>query len=139
MNAMSELGLYRHLDEMTPWNDRLQVLEVIGVSDEAPDVKTFAFRSDNQTWFRYKPGQFITLELPTADGPLMRTYTLSSSPSRPFSIAVTVKAQGGSVGTRWMFDNLSRGRSSKPTGLQAISRCTATRLQNICSFRPGPA
>ena len=56
MNAMSELGLYRHLDEMTPWNDRLQVLEVIGVSDEAPDVKTFAFRSDNQTWFRYKPG-----------------------------------------------------------------------------------
>ena len=38
-------------------------------SDEAPDVKTFTFRSDNQTWFRYKPGQFVTLELPTADGP----------------------------------------------------------------------
>jgi len=116
MNAMSELGLYRHLDEMTPWNDRLQVLEVIGVSDEAPDVKTFAFRSDNQTWFRYKPGQFITLELPTADGPLMRTYTLSSSPSRPFSIAVTVKAQGGSVGTRWMFDNLKPGTLVKAYG-----------------------
>lgn len=48
MNAMTDLGLYRHLDQMTPWNDRLQVLEVIGVSDEAPDVKTFTFRSDNQ-------------------------------------------------------------------------------------------
>ena len=57
---MTDLGLYRHLDQMTPWNDRLQVLEVIGVSDEAPDVKTFTFRSDNQTWFRYKPGQFVT-------------------------------------------------------------------------------
>ena len=67
MNAMTDLGLYRHLDQMAPWNDRLQVLEVIGVSDEAPDVKTFTFRSDNQTWFRYKPGQFVTLELPTAD------------------------------------------------------------------------
>ncbi|MGX8010675.1 2Fe-2S iron-sulfur cluster-binding protein [Mesorhizobium sp. ORM8.1] len=113
---MTELGLYRHLDEMTPWNDRLQMLEVIGITDEAPDVKTFTFRSDNQTWFRYQPGQFITLELPAADGPVMRTYTLSSSPSRPFSIAVTVKAQGGSIGTRWMFDNLKPGTLVKAYG-----------------------
>ena len=34
---------------MQPWNDRQQLLEVIGVSDEAPDVMTFTFRSDNQT------------------------------------------------------------------------------------------
>jgi ferredoxin-NADP reductase len=116
MNAMTELSLYRHLDEMTPWDDRLQVLEVIGVVDEAPEVKTFVFRSDAQTWFRYKPGQFITLELPTAGGPLMRTYTLSSSPSRPFSIAVTVKAQPGSIGTRWMFENLRPGGHVKALG-----------------------
>jgi len=116
MNAMTGLTLYRHLDEMAPWNDHLQVLEVIGVVDEAPDVKTFAFRSDAQTWFRYKPGQFVTLELPAADGPLMRTYTLSSSPSRPFSISVTVKAQPGSLGTRWMFDNLKVGSRIKAFG-----------------------
>ena len=117
MNAT--MNLHRHLDEMLPWNDRLQVLEVVNVIDEAPDVKTFTFRSDNQTWFRYKPGQFVTLELPTADGPLLRSYTLSSSPSRPFSIAVTVKAQAGSVGTRWMFDNLKPGghvRAFGPAG-----------------------
>ncbi|WP_115733506.1 hybrid-cluster NAD(P)-dependent oxidoreductase [Aminobacter aminovorans] len=113
---MSDLGLYRNLDEMVPWNDRLQVLEVIGVTDEAPDVKTFTFRSDNQTWFRYKPGQFVTLELPVDPVPVMRTYTLSSSPSRPFSIAVTVKAQAGSVGTRWMFDQLKPGVRIKAYG-----------------------
>lgn len=116
MNAMTGLHLYRHLDEMEPWNDRLQVLEVAGVADEAPEVKTFTFRSDAQTWFRYKPGQFITLELPTDGGPLMRTYTLSSSPSRPFSISVTVKAQPGSIGTRWMFDNLKRGSRIRARG-----------------------
>lgn len=116
MNAMTDFGLYRHLDEMAPWNDRLQVLEVIGVADEAPEVKTFTFRSDAQTWFRYKPGQFVTLELPTADGPVMRTYTLSSSPSRPFSIAVTVKAQPGSIGTRWMFEHLKPGMRIKAFG-----------------------
>ena len=116
MNAMTDPQLYRHLDEMAPWNDRLQVLEVIGVTDEAPEVKTFTFRSDAQTWFRYKPGQFVTLELPAADGPVMRTYTLSSSPSRPFSISVTVKAQAGSTGTRWMFDNLKPGVRIKAFG-----------------------
>jgi len=36
----------------------------------------------------------------------LRTYTLSSSPSRPFSISVTIKAQENNIGTRWMFDNL---------------------------------
>lgn len=104
---------------MSPWDDRLQVLEVVSVTDEAPDVKTFTFRSDAQTWFKYKPGQFITLELPAEDGPLMRTYTLSSTPSRPFSIAVSVKAQADSIGTRWMFDNLRPGSLVKaygPTG-----------------------
>lgn len=114
MNAA--VSLYKHLDEMAPWNDRLQVLEVVGVFDEAPDVKTFTFRSDNQTWFRYKPGQFVTLELPVEEGALMRTFTLSSSPSRPFSIAVTVKAQPGSVGTRWMFDHLKPGERIKAYG-----------------------
>ena len=119
MNAMTDPGLYRHLDEMAPWNDRLQVLEVVGVVDEAPEVKTFIFRSDAQTWFRYMPGQFITLELPVGEEPVLRTYTLSSSPSRPFSIAVTVKAQAGSIGTRWMFDHLKQGdhiRAYGPAG-----------------------
>lgn len=119
MNAIGDQGLYRHLDEMAPWEDRLQALEVIGITDEAASVKTFTFRSDAQTWFRYRPGQFVTLELPMGDEPLMRTYTLSSSPSRPFSIAVTVKAQADSLGTRWMFDNLKVGdhlRAYGPAG-----------------------
>ena len=112
----STVGLYRHLDEMLPWNDRLQVLECIGVADEAPNVRTFSFRSDAQTWFRYQPGQFVTLELPAEDGPLLRTYTLASSPTRPFSIAVTVKMQSDSIGTRWMFENLTPGVLVKAYG-----------------------
>jgi ferredoxin-NADP reductase len=116
VNAIAERALYRHLDEMAPWNDRLQVLECIGVADEAPEVKTFTFRSDNQTWFRYRPGQFVTLEIPVGDAPVLRTYTLSSSPSRPFSIAVTVKAQPGSIGTRWMFENIRPGSHIRAYG-----------------------
>ena len=116
VNSKAGAGSYRYLDEMTPWSDRRQLLQVINITDEAPQVKTFTFQSDAQAWFRYLPGQFMTLELPTANGPLMRTYTLSSSPSRPFSIAVTVKAQPTSVGTRWMFDNLKPGDVVKAYG-----------------------
>lgn len=113
---MTDPGVYHHLDEMRPWNDRSQLLEVIGVTDEVPEVKTFTFRADARTWFRYLPGQFVTLELPRAEGTLLRTYTLSSSPSRPLSIAVTVKAQPTSVGTRWMFENLRPGDRIKAFG-----------------------
>ncbi|EPF78212.1 hypothetical protein L271_00701 [Brucella abortus 01-0065] len=100
----------KYLDEMLPWNDRLQMLECISAIEEAPDVMTFSFKTTEDNWFRYTPGQFVTLELPLerADGlgPVLRTYTLSSTPSRPYHISVTVKARIGSIGTRWMLDNL---------------------------------
>jgi glycine betaine catabolism B len=107
---------FRHLDELHPWNDRQHLLECISATVEAPDVMTFAFKSDKPGWFRYLPGQFVTLELPVGPEPVMRTYTLSSSPSRPFSVAVTVKAQKSSIGTRWMFDNLKPGMTLKAFG-----------------------
>lgn len=113
---MTTSGGYPSLDQMTPWSDRAELLEITNIEDEAPEVKTFTFRAGALTWFRYRPGQFITLELPTLNGPLMRTYTLSSSPSRPLSIAVTVKAQPTSVGTRWMFENLKPGDTLRAYG-----------------------
>ena len=75
---MADPGTHCHLDEMKPWNDRTQLLEVIGITDEAPEVKTFTFRADARTWFRYQPGQFITLELPRAEGMLTRRKSTSA-------------------------------------------------------------
>lgn len=46
----------------------------------------------------------------------VRPYAISSSPSRPLSISVTVKAQAGSVGTRWMLDHLKPGMRIKAHG-----------------------
>lgn len=107
---------YKHIDEMKPWSDKLQLLECISVTPETQDVMTFLFRSEDQNWFRYLPGQFVTLELPVGKEPLYRTYTLSSSPSRPYALSVTVKAQANSIGTRWMFDNLRPGMKIRALG-----------------------
>ncbi|WP_377292899.1 2Fe-2S iron-sulfur cluster-binding protein [Rhizobium sp. SG2393] len=113
---MTIASTFRHFDELQPFNDRQHRLECIAVTAETADVMTFVFKADKPGWFRYLPGQFVTLELPVGPEPVMRTYTLSSTPSRPFTVAVTVKAQAGSIGTRWMFENLKPGMSLKAFG-----------------------
>ncbi len=107
---------------MTPtlafWSDD-EPLECVSFVPEAPNTVTFTFQAPSGALFRYKPGQFVTLELPVPGGPLYRTYTISSSPSRPTSLTVTVKAQDGSLGTRWMLDHLRPGvrlKAMGPTG-----------------------
>ncbi|KQT61186.1 NADH oxidase [Aureimonas sp. Leaf460] len=110
----------KHLDEMRPWNDKAQVLECVQVLTETRDVKTFSFLAADDSWFRYTPGQFVTFELPMPGGAMLRTYTLSSSPSRPLSVSVTVKAQNASVASRWMLDNVTPGTRLKAYGPAGI-------------------
>jgi len=97
------------------WSDD-EPLECVSVLPEAPDVMTFSFQSPTGALFSFEPGQFLTLALPLPGGMVHRTYTISSSPSRPTSLSVTVKAQPGSVGTRWMFDHLRPGMTIKALG-----------------------
>ncbi|GGB42413.1 hybrid-cluster NAD(P)-dependent oxidoreductase [Roseibium aquae] len=97
------------------WHDS-ELLECTSVIPEGPNVATFCFRAPSGAMFDYLPGQFLTLELPVPGGPLYRTYTISSSPSRPLAISVTVKAQADSLGTRWMLDNLEPGMRIKAMG-----------------------
>lgn len=101
---------------VAPWRDS-ELLECTQVIPEAPNVASFCFRAPSGAWFDYDPGQFITLELPVpGQPPVHRTYTISSSPSRSLAIHVTVKAQDGSVGTRWMLDHLKPGMKIKGFG-----------------------
>ena len=97
------------------WSDT-EPLECVSRLPEAPNVVTFTFQAPSGALFSYKPGQFVTFELPVPGGPLHRTYTISSSPSRPTALTITVKAQDASLGTRWMIDNLAPGMRLNATG-----------------------
>ncbi len=105
----------QRLSANAPWTDD-ELLECTMVVPEMPSVVTFAFRAPSGAWFDYAPGQFLTLELPLPGGAVHRTYTLSSSPSRPLSVSVTVKAQPDSTATRWMLDHLRPGMRIKARG-----------------------
>lgn len=111
-------------DDPATWTDD-EPLACCAVVPEAPDVATISFVSPSGAWFRYLPGQFLTLELPVPGGTVWRTYTISSSPSRPLTIAITVKAAPESIGTRWMLDHLRPGmrlRARGPAGIFTLPR-----------------
>jgi ferredoxin-NADP reductase len=95
-----------------PWNDA-EELECTMVIPETADTATIAFRAPSGAWFDYQPGQFLTFDLPVG---VSRTYTISSSPSRPLSISITVKAQKDSVGSRWLVESLKPGMRLKAHG-----------------------
>lgn len=97
------------------WSDD-EMLECVSVIPEVPNTATFTFRAPSGALFDFLPGQFLTLEIAAPGGTVHRTYTISSSPSRPRSISITVKAQAGSIGTRWMLDNLVPGVRIKALG-----------------------
>lgn len=80
-----------------------------GVYAETDDVKTFRFQSLEGHWFGYKPGQFTTLDLKINGKKIRRSYTISSSPSRPMSLDITVKRVPGGLVSNWLHDNMQPG------------------------------
>lgn len=98
------------------WNAAQAKLRCVAIVAEATDVKTFHFAAEDNSWFRYRPGQFVTLALPVPGGTVHRTYTLSSTPTRPQRASVTVKAQKDSIGTRWLLDQFRVGDTLSAVG-----------------------
>ncbi|WP_443218261.1 2Fe-2S iron-sulfur cluster-binding protein [Pseudomonas sp. LA5] len=103
------------------WSSAEQkALECCAIRVETADVKTFVFRCPDFVALAFEPGQFITLSL-TIDGQrLSRCYTLSSTPTRPFSLAITVKRVPGGPVSNWLHDHLevgSRLQASGPAGI----------------------
>ena len=109
------MGRTRQNWTAAPWRD-VEHLQCAMTIPETADCATFAFRAPSGGWFDDQPGHFLTLELPVPGRPLLRTCTISSRPSRPLSISVTVKAQPGSAGSRRMQDNLKPGMRIKAHG-----------------------
>lgn len=91
------------------WRGGKLPLRCVRVVDETHDVKTFDFVAEPQKLFCYKPGQFVTLELPIAGQTVRRSYTIASSPSRPHMISVTIKRVDNGLVSNWLHDNMRPG------------------------------
>ena len=97
-----------------------ELLRCVQVIDETADVKTFKFIADPIVRFGYLPGQFITLHAEIDKQLENRCYTLSSSPSRPDLISITVKRVEGGLFSNWLHDSFAVGSSIECTKASGV-------------------
>jgi ferredoxin-NADP reductase len=109
--------------DIKPWDSDSERLECTMVLSDSADVKTFCFQTERPSWFRYEAGQFVTLQV-EIDGALhTRCYTLSSSPSRPVCLTITVKAEPGGKVSNWLHQHLKVGdrvQARGPSGIFSV-------------------
>jgi ferredoxin-NADP reductase len=107
------------------WNaDQDDMLVCCRIRQETADVKSFFFRPEKPALFKFLPGQFITLELEIDGKTINRCYTISSSPTRPHTISITVKRQPNGVVSNWLHDHLKVGSKISVLGAAGEFSCT---------------
>ncbi len=96
---------------------------VVGVVEETADAHSvsFAVPAGAEEEFDYKPGQFLTLAVPSdLTGVAARCYSLSSSPHAGGPLTVTVKRTADGYASNWICDHLREGstiRALPPSGI----------------------
>ena len=92
------------------------------VIEETHDTKTFILvdQDDGGRAFDYIAGQYITLRFDQIETkPLVRSYTMSSSPIQKDHVAFTVKRVQNGIVSNWLCDNTVKGdvlRARGPMG-----------------------
>jgi 3-ketosteroid 9alpha-monooxygenase subunit B len=110
------------------------VLNVVDVVDETADARSISFEVpvDSPEKFVYKPGQFLTVAVPSeTTGIAARCYSLSSSPHDGGPLTVTVKRTVDGYASNWICDNLAVGdtlRALPPSGIFTPSSLDADLL-----------
>ena len=109
-------------------------LKVVDVVEETADAHSISFEvpAGAEEQFAYKPGQFLTLAVPSDQtGVAARCYSLSSSPVGGGPLTITVKRTDGGYASNWVCDHLREGDSIRvlpPSGIFTPSSLSADLL-----------
>ena len=66
--------------------------KVLSVINQTEDIRTFRIRRPKG--FDFKPGQFLTVQIPVEGKPLIRCYSICTAPSTRGFLEISVKRQG---------------------------------------------
>ncbi|MCR5976667.1 2Fe-2S iron-sulfur cluster binding domain-containing protein [Gordonia jinghuaiqii] len=95
-----------------PRLSRSAVLTVAEVIEETADARSLVFDipADRRADFDYRPGQFLTLRVPSdRTGSVARCYSLASSPFTDDLLKVTVKRTCDGYASNWLCDRVNAG------------------------------
>ena len=121
-------------ESINRWSQGELNARCVHIIDETQDVKTFWFVADPPVLFTYQPGQFTTLDLEIDGKRVKRSYSISSTPSRPHTLEITVKrvpapaekpdVPPGLV-SNWLHDNIKVGSQVKMSSPMGKFTCFA--------------
>ncbi len=119
------------------WQKGITELIVSDIIDETHDVKTFRLIGVTPLYFSYLAGQFITLLLNIDNKEVQRSYSMSSSPSRPHTLDLTVKRVPGGLVSNWLCDHIKLGNKLKVKGAVGRFSCLNKPTQKLLFIGAG--
>ncbi|MBK7291181.1 MAG: FAD-dependent oxidoreductase [Chitinophagaceae bacterium] len=103
---------------LQPW----RIGKVIRISDHTHNTRQFWVEIPELDAFDFKPGQFVTIDLPIHEKPnkRIRSYSIASWPdgSNVFELLIVLAEHG--LGTHFLFDKISVGDELTLRGAQGV-------------------
>ncbi len=84
---------------------------VVDILDETPRTKRYFIQLPRSNRFDFKPGQFVTLDLPIHEkkNKRWRSYSIASAPDGSNIIELVIELVSGGLGTTYLWENVHIG------------------------------
>ncbi|MGO4584164.1 ferredoxin reductase [Arthrobacter sp. 2RAF6] len=95
-----------------PWHPQEFMAECVETVPEAGGMMTFVFRRSDGAPLAFRAGQYVNIAFPVNGGdqdPVDRSYSLSSSPTQPWTFNITVKCDPTGLVSPWVHENVKPG------------------------------
>ena len=95
-----------------PWHPQEFMAECVETVPEVGGMMTFVFRRSDGAPLAFRPGQYLNIAFPVngeKHDPVDRSYSLSSSPTEPWTFSITVKRDAGGLVSPWAHENVQPG------------------------------
>jgi CDP-4-dehydro-6-deoxyglucose reductase len=129
----------------TTWHEAT----VVQLSDAAPNTRRFLLQVHQDEPFRFQPGQFVTLDLPTGDKrrDRWRSYSIANAPDETNMLELCIVQVDGGKASSFLFNQVSVGTTLRfkgpdgrfllpdptlPTARDLVFVCTGT---GVAPFR----
>lgn len=118
----------------TKWYDG----KVVEIRDVSPTVRLFFLEVQDVEVFDFKPGQFITVDLPISEKRLgrWRSYSISSAPEKSNILELCIVRMEGGSGTDYLFNEISEGSILKfkgPDGMFVLPENLDREIVFLCT------